>query len=118
MFVSVCLILCGFRQVAVMKVPRQNLCSYSCFRKVKVMILQQDKFEAFKNVTPSLLLTGHIVWRLSDFEAKMNDAKENDTVLHSPVFYSSAYGYKLRVNICVPHSLKHVLSCTAQTLGS
>jgi len=101
-----------------MKVPRQNLCSYSCFRKVKVMILQQDKFEAFKNVTPSLLLTGHIVWRLSDFEAKMNDAKENDTVLHSPVFYSSAYGYKLRVNICVPHSLKHVLSCTAQTLGS
>jgi len=29
----------------------------------------------------------------------MNDAKENDTVLHSPVFYSSAYGYKLRVEL-------------------
>jgi hypothetical protein len=82
------------------------------------MILQKDKFEAVENATPSLLLTGYIVWRISDFEAKMSDAKENDTVLHSPVFYSSEYGYKLRVNICVSHSLKHVLSCTAQTLGS
>jgi len=81
------------------------------------MILQQDKFEAVENATLSLLLTGHIMWRISDFEAKMNDAKENGTALHSPVFYSSEYGYKLRVNICVPHSLKHELSCTAQTLG-
>jgi len=82
------------------------------------MILQQDKFEAVENSTLCLLLTGHIVWRISDFEAKMNDAKENDTVLHSPVFYSLQYGYKLRVNICLPHSLKHERSCTAQTLGS
>ena len=48
----------------------------------------------------------------------MIDAKENNTVLYSPVFYSSQYGYKLRVNICVSHSLKHTLSCTAQTLLS
>jgi hypothetical protein len=82
------------------------------------MKLQQDKFEAVEKTTPSLLLTGHIVWRISDFEAKMNDAKENNTVLRSPVFYSSQYGYKLRVNICVPHNLKHVLFCNAQTLGS
>jgi len=30
----------------------------------------------------------------------MADAKENNTVLHSPVFYSSRHGYKLRVNMC------------------
>lgn len=49
----------------------------------------------------SLLLTGHIIWRISDFEAKMTDAKENNTVLRSPVFYSSQHGYKLRVNTCM-----------------
>lgn len=47
----------------------------------------------------AVLALGYIVWRISDFEAKMNDAKENDTVLHSPVFYSSEYGYKLRVEL-------------------
>lgn len=49
----------------------------------------------------SLPLTGGIIWRISDFEAKMTDARENNTVLCSPVFYSSQYGYKLRVNFCV-----------------
>ncbi|GFG28519.1 hypothetical protein Cfor_03636 [Coptotermes formosanus] len=47
----------------------------------------------------SVLALGHIVWRILDFEAKMIDAKENNTVLHSPVFYSSQYGYKLRVEV-------------------
>ncbi|XP_021937435.1 TNF receptor-associated factor 3 isoform X2 [Zootermopsis nevadensis] len=45
------------------------------------------------------IFSGHIIWTISDFEAKMTDAKENSTVLHSPVFYSSQHGYKLRVEV-------------------
>ncbi|PSN45550.1 hypothetical protein C0J52_05785 [Blattella germanica] len=42
---------------------------------------------------------GKLLWKISEFEAKMTDAKANDTILHSPVFYSSQYGYKLRVEV-------------------
>ncbi|XP_023706972.1 TNF receptor-associated factor 1 isoform X2 [Cryptotermes secundus] len=47
----------------------------------------------------SALAVGGIIWRISDFETKMADAKENNTVLCSPVFYSSQYGYKLRIEV-------------------
>jgi hypothetical protein len=63
-----------------------------CIKECDESITRQARGNAF-------LALGHIVWRISDFEAKMNDAKENDTVLHSPVFYSSEYGYKLRVEL-------------------
>lgn len=38
------------------------------------------------------------MWQITEFAAKMNEAKENGTVLKSPTFYTHEYGYKIRVN--------------------
>lgn len=41
---------------------------------------------------------GHLIWRIDHFSAKLKDAKENDTVLKSPIFCNTQYGYTLRVS--------------------
>lgn len=38
------------------------------------------------------------MWKITEFEAKMGQAKENEVVLKSPIFYTHEYGYKIRVS--------------------
>ncbi|KAJ2941104.1 hypothetical protein O0L34_g10338 [Tuta absoluta] len=42
---------------------------------------------------------GHLIWRIENFTGRMKDAKENDTVLSSPIFRTSKYGYTLKAEI-------------------
>ncbi|KAJ0172471.1 hypothetical protein K1T71_011610 [Dendrolimus kikuchii] len=42
---------------------------------------------------------GHFIWRISNFAARMKDSKENDTVLSSPLFRTSKYGYTLKAEL-------------------
>ncbi|XP_008191601.1 chromosomal replication initiator protein DnaA isoform X2 [Tribolium castaneum] len=39
---------------------------------------------------------GHLLWKIADFEDKMSKAKDCNTVLKSPIFYTHNYGYKIR----------------------
>lgn len=48
----------------------------------------------------SVNCSGALVWRITDWAAKMAEAKCKDGVeLVSPAFYTSQYGYKLQVRI-------------------
>ncbi|KAJ3658430.1 hypothetical protein Zmor_010167 [Zophobas morio] len=40
---------------------------------------------------------GHLVWRITDFEAKMSKSKSSNSVLKSPIFYTHDFGYKVRI---------------------
>lgn len=42
---------------------------------------------------------GRLLWKITDFAAKIKDAKENCVVLKSPAFYTHEYGYKVRVRV-------------------
>ncbi|XP_069691624.1 uncharacterized protein Traf-like [Periplaneta americana] len=82
----------------------QSLNETSEAKTKKIAQLKQRVNECDEAITKqvrgsSILSFGHIVWKISDFETKMADAKENNTILHSPVFYSSQHGYKLRVEV-------------------
>lgn len=39
-----------------------------------------------------------IIWRIDNFKEKLENAKQNDTLLNGPTLYSREYGYKLRVS--------------------
>nr|XP_049697549.1 TNF receptor-associated factor 1 isoform X1 [Helicoverpa armigera] len=42
---------------------------------------------------------GHFIWRIDRFLERMKDAKENDTVLTSPIFRTGKYGYTLKAEL-------------------
>lgn len=44
-----------------------------------------------------LTFLGHLIWRLSKFKEKMDEAKHYDSVIHSPMFLNKPFGYTLRV---------------------
>ncbi|XP_066257398.1 TNF receptor-associated factor 5 [Euwallacea similis] len=56
-----------------------------------------------------------LVWRITDVESKLKRAKENDIVLKSPIFYTTQYGYKMRVLLYINGLYKwkdrHALAC-------
>ncbi|XP_049766247.1 TNF receptor-associated factor 3 [Schistocerca cancellata] len=56
------------------------------------LVQQQDLRHAVQ-------VPGRLLWKITDFDQKMADAKENDTVLHSPIFFSQQFGYKLRLEV-------------------
>ncbi|KAF2902847.1 hypothetical protein ILUMI_03341 [Ignelater luminosus] len=60
-------------------------------------------------------IAGHLLWKITDFALKMDMAKENDTVLKSPVFYTHDYGYKVRLQIYLNGIKKwkgrHMIAC-------
>lgn len=61
---------------------------------------QQQQLTTLKAALARLSLnyTGTLIWKISDWAAKMNDAKSKDGMeLVSPPFYTSQYGYKLQV---------------------
>lgn len=58
---------------------------------------------------------GRLLWRITDFASKMESAKEHNTILKSPIFYSNLYGYKLRLILYLNGIKKwkgrHLIAC-------
>lgn len=52
----------------------------------------EKKFRTIENCE------GHLIWRIDRYTSKLNDAKENDIILKSPIFCNKQYGYTLRVS--------------------
>lgn len=52
----------------------------------------------FKNIQN---YRGHLLWRIDNFRTRLNEAKENDVTLQSPIFFNRQYGYTLRVSIFI-----------------
>lgn len=61
--------------------------------KFDVEILEDAKSSSFSSKP------GVFLWKISNFNRKLQASKEEDTVLKSPVFYTDYYGYKIRVSI-------------------
>ncbi|XP_044255649.1 TNF receptor-associated factor 3 [Tribolium madens] len=40
---------------------------------------------------------GHLIWKITDFEAKMSKSRDSNTVIKSPIFHTHNFGYKIRV---------------------
>lgn len=65
-----------------------------------VVTKQQHQITSLKSALSRLSLnySGTLIWKISDFNAKMTEAKTKEGMeLVSPPFYTSQYGYKLQV---------------------
>lgn len=63
---------------------------------------QQHQITSLKSAISKLSLnyTGTLIWKITDYAAKMSEAKAKEGMeLVSPPFYTSQYGYKLQVRI-------------------
>lgn len=54
--------------------------------------------------------SGHLMWRIDCYQQKLKDAIENGSILLSPIFLSSQYGYTLQVKIS-NYFLKYSIPC-------
>lgn len=67
-----------------------------------VVTKQQHQITSLKSAISKLSLnyTGTLIWKITDYSAKMSEAKAKEGMeLVSPPFYTSQYGYKLQVVI-------------------
>lgn len=65
-----------------------------------VVTKQQHQITSLKSAISKLSLnyTGTLIWKITDYSAKMSEAKAKEGMeLVSPPFYTSQYGYKLQV---------------------
>lgn len=60
--------------------------------KLDVEVLEESSSRAAFVAKP-----GHLLWKLNNFSSKMENAKQNNSMLKSPIFYSEYYGYKIRL---------------------
>lgn len=60
-------------------------------RDLEVHLKIQKKMAAIINVD------GNLIWRIDQFASKLQDAKDTDTFIKSPLFCNHQYGYTLRV---------------------
>lgn len=44
-------------------------------------------------------IRGHLIWRISNYSKRLNDAKETEIPLKSPLFSNKHYGYSLRLDV-------------------
>lgn len=73
-----------------------------------VVTKQQHQISSLRSALSRLSLnySGTLIWKISDFSAKMTEAKTKEGMeLVSPPFYTSQYGYKLQVINFKDHSL-------------
>ncbi|XP_011876977.1 PREDICTED: TNF receptor-associated factor 5 [Vollenhovia emeryi] len=58
---------------------------------------------------------GRIIWRFDRYKEKMNEARESDCALHSPIFYNKEYGYTLRMELFLngkgQWKDRHIIGC-------
>ncbi|XP_048512524.1 TNF receptor-associated factor 5 [Athalia rosae] len=85
------------------EIPVQNIPD-----SVNCRCLNQECFEPIST-------SGRLLWRIDRYKEKMTDAKENDTVLRSPIFYNKEYGYTLGVELFLngrgQWKERHVIGC-------
>lgn len=43
-------------------------------------------------------MKGHLIWRIDNYSARLQQARENEVILKSPIFCNWQYGYTLRVS--------------------
>lgn len=63
---------------------------------------------------------GHFIWRIENYTARMKDARENDTVLSSPIFRTHKYGYTLKAELNLNGIGKwkgRHITCTVRLVG-
>lgn len=51
-----------------------------------------------KRMTAIVNVNGNLIWRIDQFLAKLQEAKDTDTFIKSPLFCNEQYGYTLRVS--------------------
>lgn len=66
---------------------KQNLCD------LEVHLASQQKFMAIQNIK------GHLIWKIDEYSKKLNEARESEITLQSPLFCNRQYGYTLRVSL-------------------
>jgi len=69
---------------------------------------QQHQITSLKSAISKLSLnyTGTLIWKITDYAAKMSEAKAKEGMeLVSPPFYTSQYGYKLQVRITIRYNI-------------
>lgn len=44
-------------------------------------------------------IRGHLIWRITNFTRKLNEAKDSEIPLKSPIFSNKQYGYTLRLDV-------------------
>lgn len=44
-------------------------------------------------------IRGHLIWKINHYARKLNDAKESEVPLKSPLFSNKHYGYALRLDV-------------------
>ncbi|XP_030379329.1 TNF receptor-associated factor 3 [Scaptodrosophila lebanonensis] len=52
-----------------------------------------------QRITSVQNIRGHFIWRIKDYSKQLDEAKQYDTILHSPMFSNKAFGYALRLDI-------------------
>lgn len=83
---------------------------------------QQHQITSLKSAISKLSLnyTGTLIWKITDYTAKMSEAKAKEGMeLVSPPFYTSQYGYKLQVRISniINYLIYIIFSWKSQTFG-
>ena len=61
-------------------------------RTIDTCQCRHDNFRSVSN-------NGRLLWRIDRYKEKMTEAKENDSVIYSPVFNNKDYGYSLRMEL-------------------
>lgn len=58
---------------------------------------------------------GRLIWRIDRYKQEMNEAKENDRPLYSPIFFNKEYGYTLRMELFLngrgQWKDRHIIGC-------
>lgn len=68
-------------------------------KNVSQMKLDMEILEGLSASSDMRVAAGRLVWKITDIDTKMVEAKQNSSVLKSPIFYTHEYGYRVRVSI-------------------
>ncbi|CAH1104938.1 unnamed protein product [Psylliodes chrysocephalus] len=66
-------------------------------KNVSQMKLDMEILEGLSASSDMRVAAGRLVWKITDIDTKMVEAKQNSSVLKSPIFYTHEYGYRVRI---------------------
>lgn len=68
-------------------------------RDINQMKLDLEILEGLSSASDPNLKPGRLIWKITELKLKLQKAKDFDSVLKSPVFYTHEYGYKIKVSV-------------------
>lgn len=71
---------------------------YKYYHRMASIVNNDGKYCFFLKSFLLTFFAGHLIWRLAKYKEKLDDAKLYDSVIHSPLFLNTPFGYTLRVN--------------------